>query len=203
MAAAFKRLGSSERNILIEEVNDPKFMRRHAGVAGGALSQDQQYFLGSDYKYKDPDFLAKPLVIETVLASLTDRDANVRAAALDLLRKRKDVDKEPEFRAAMEKLKGDPNPRLRLIATNVLADKTLAEALKDVEPGTVLGPLVSPVAEACGQMVACGDEEDGGKGIVVLLELEQEDGTILRGRDLSDQLWTGRVWTSVDEHALT
>src|SRR5438874_1195542 len=71
-----------------------------------------------------------------------------------------------------------------------------------VEPGTVLGPLVSPVAEACGQMVACGEEEDGGKGVVVLLELEQEDGTILRGRDLSDQLWTGRMWTSIDEHAL-
>src|SRR5256885_6583274 len=59
------------------------------------------------------------------------------------------------------------------------------------EPGTVLGPLVSPVPEACGQMVACGEEEDGGKGVVVLLELEQADGTILRGRDLSDQLWTG------------
>ena len=72
-----------------------------------------------------------------------------------------------------------------------------------VEPGTVLGPLVSPVPEACGQMVACGDEENGGKGVVVLLELEQEDGTILRGRALSDQLWTGRMWTNVDEHALT
>ena len=72
-----------------------------------------------------------------------------------------------------------------------------------VEPGTVLGPLVSPVPEACGQMVACGDEADGGKGVVVLLELAQEDGTILWGRDLSDRPWTGRTWTSVDEHALT
>jgi methionyl-tRNA formyltransferase len=72
-----------------------------------------------------------------------------------------------------------------------------------VEPGTVLGPLVSPVPEACGQMVACGEEDEGGKGVVALLELEQEDGTILRGRELSDQLWTGRTWTSVDAHALT
>ena len=135
---AFGRLGSAERSILIEEVNDPKFMRRHAGVAGGALSQDQQYFLGSDYKYKDPDFLAKPIVLQTVLASVTDQDANVRAAALDLLRKRKGIEKEPEFRAAIEKLKDDPNPRLRLISTNILVGKTLAEALKDVEPGAVL-----------------------------------------------------------------
>ena len=38
----------------------------------------------------------------------------------------------------MEKLKDDPNPRLRLISTNILVGKTLAEALKDVEPGAVL-----------------------------------------------------------------
>ena len=69
-------------------------------------------------------------------------------------------------------------------------------------PGTVLGPLLSPVAEACGQMVACGPDADGGQGAVVLLELEQEDGTILKGRDLSDQPWTGRVWASADEHAV-
>ncbi|PYV28194.1 MAG: hypothetical protein DMG24_02700 [Acidobacteria bacterium] len=138
VATAFASLGSSQRNILIEELSNPRFMLRHAGVAGGALSQDQQYFLGSDYKYKEPDFLSKPVVIETVLASLTDRDANVRAAALDLLRKKKDVEKQPQFHAAMETLRNDPNPRLHLIATNVLTGKTLAEALKDVEPGTVL-----------------------------------------------------------------
>src|SRR2546421_5174188 len=42
-----------------------------------------------------------------------------------------------------------------------------------VEPGTVLGPLVSPVSEACGQMVACGDEENGGEGVGVLLDREE------------------------------
>jgi hypothetical protein len=138
MKSGFAQMGSSPRSVLIEEVSDPKFMRRHLDVAGGALSQDQNYFLGSDYKYKQPDFLDKLLVMKTVLASLTDRDANVRAAALDLLRKRKDIEKQPEFRAAMETLKSDPNPRLTLIATNVLAGRSLAEALKDVEPGTVL-----------------------------------------------------------------
>lgn len=72
-----------------------------------------------------------------------------------------------------------------------------------VEPGTVLGPLLSPVAEACGQIVACGAEAAGGQGMVVLLELGQNDGTILRGRDLSDQRWTGGVWTNADAPALT
>jgi methionyl-tRNA formyltransferase len=57
-----------------------------------------------------------------------------------------------------------------------------------VAPGTVLGPVVSPVDEACGQLVACAD------GSLVILELEAEDGEVLRGRALSDRQWTGRRW---------
>nr|UXE46033.1 bifunctional polymyxin resistance protein ArnA [uncultured bacterium] len=67
--------------------------------------------------------------------------------------------------------------------------------------GTVLGPVVSPIAHACGQMVACGGEV-GEAGAVVLLELEAEDGTILAGRDLSNRSWTGKVWTEAREYAL-
>jgi methionyl-tRNA formyltransferase len=55
-------------------------------------------------------------------------------------------------------------------------------------PGTVLAPVVSPVADACGQQVACG------KGSVVLLEVQDESGHVLRGRALSEQPWTGKVW---------
>jgi HEAT repeat protein len=135
---AFASLDSPQRLILIEEVNDPKFARRHAGVSGGALSQDQQYFLGNDYKYKEPDFLAAPAVVSAVMSSLNDRDANVRAAALDLLRKVNGVEQRPEFRAALDKLRKDPNPRLQLIADNVLGGKKLSEALSDVKPGSVL-----------------------------------------------------------------
>lgn len=58
----------------------------------------------------------------------------------------------------------------------------------DDPPGTVLGPVVSPVDEACGQLVACAE------GSVVLLEVEGEDGAVLRGRALSDQVWTGLRW---------
>ncbi|HET9387356.1 MAG TPA: methionyl-tRNA formyltransferase [Gemmatimonadales bacterium] len=53
-------------------------------------------------------------------------------------------------------------------------------------PGEVLGPVVSPAPEACGQLVACGT------GTVVLLELEDEAGTRLRGQALSEQQWTGK-----------
>lgn len=56
-------------------------------------------------------------------------------------------------------------------------------------PGEVLGPVVSPVDAACGQAVACG------AGTLVLLEMESEDGRLLRGRELSAQPWTGQVWT--------
>ncbi len=138
VAEAFANLGSSQRGILIEEVNDPKFMRRHLGVSGGAVSQDQAYFLGHNTYYKDPDFLAEPLVLNTVMASLDDRDANVRAAALDLLRKVKGIEDRQDFRAELEKLRRERNPRLQLIAERVLGGKKLSDALADVQPGSVL-----------------------------------------------------------------
>lgn len=55
-------------------------------------------------------------------------------------------------------------------------------------PGTVIGPVVSPAADACGHLVACGS------GCVIILELEADDGTVLKGTDLSDCDWTGKVW---------
>ncbi|HJS42793.1 MAG TPA: methionyl-tRNA formyltransferase [Gemmatimonadales bacterium] len=55
-----------------------------------------------------------------------------------------------------------------------------------VQPGEVLGPVVSPGASACGQLVACAS------GAVILLELEDENGTVLHGRALSEQPWLGK-----------
>ncbi len=134
----FAHLGSSQRSVFIEEVNDPKFLVNHLGVSGGALSQDQAYFLGKKAINAKPNLLNEPLVFQTVIASLNDPDANVRAAALDLMRKSKGIEHNAEFRAALEKMKADPNPRLKLIATNVLGGKKLGEALADVKPGSVL-----------------------------------------------------------------
>lgn len=56
------------------------------------------------------------------------------------------------------------------------------------EPGKCLGPVVSPSDDACGQLVACG------QGAVALLEVESEDGEVLRGRALSEADWRGRTW---------
>jgi methionyl-tRNA formyltransferase len=64
------------------------------------------------------------------------------------------------------------------------------DGVADATPGEVLGPVVSPVDEACGQVVACGH------GTVLLLEVEGEDGQILAGRRLSEQPWTGKRWTN-------
>ncbi|HEY6274679.1 MAG TPA: hypothetical protein VIX19_22065, partial [Terriglobales bacterium] len=138
VAQEFARLGSSGRAILIEEVSDPEFMRSHLAVAGGAVSQDQAYYLGHNAYYKPPDFLAQPIVLNTVMASLEDRDANVRAAALDVLRKVHGIEQQQDFRAALEKLRQERNPRLQLIAERVLGGKNLSEALEDVQPGSVL-----------------------------------------------------------------
>lgn len=58
----------------------------------------------------------------------------------------------------------------------------------DAPPGEILGPVVSPLSDACGQLVACGE------GAIIVLEVESEDGRVLRGRELSAQAWAGRRW---------
>ncbi len=135
----FGQFGSSQRSVLIEEVNDPKFLRRRGGISGGALSQDNGAYANAK-KTANPSvkLLGEPMVLNAVLASLTDPEANVRAAALDLLRKSPGIEERPEFRAALEGMRNDPNVRLKLIAKNVLSGKKLGDALEDVKPGSVL-----------------------------------------------------------------
>lgn len=48
-------------------------------------------------------------------------------------------------------------------------------------PGTVLGAVISPNPQACGQLVATAD------GCILLLELETTDGEILRGPELCER----------------
>lgn len=141
VSSAFGGLNSSQRNILITEVANPQFMRLRSGTAGLGISQDAAGLLANKYayvKYKTPNFLEQPIVLETVITSLGDQDANVRAAALDLLRRSPGIEQRPDFQAALHKLQNDPNPRLQMIAANVLGGKTLADALADVKPNAVL-----------------------------------------------------------------
>jgi len=135
---AFAGLNTSALSVLLEEAGNPQFLKRRLGVAGGAVSQDQDYLNrhAAALKIKEP--LEYPLVVDTVMASLLNADANVSAAALDTLRKVKDVEKRPDFKSAMDKLQSSTNPRLKLIASNVLQGKSLGDALRDVQPGEVL-----------------------------------------------------------------
>jgi methionyl-tRNA formyltransferase len=56
--------------------------------------------------------------------------------------------------------------------------------------GRVLGAAINPCpGAACGQTVACG------KGAVIVLEAQCEDGTTLKGMKLSQQIWEGKVWS--------
>jgi methionyl-tRNA formyltransferase len=55
-------------------------------------------------------------------------------------------------------------------------------------PGEILGPVFSPIEEACGLLVACG------AGAILVLEMESGDTGVLRGRALSDRPWIGRHW---------
>jgi methionyl-tRNA formyltransferase len=60
----------------------------------------------------------------------------------------------------------------------------------DAPPGRTLGPVSSPVDAACGQLVSCGC------GTVLLLEVENSTGQILRGKTLSEQSWKGKLWSN-------
>jgi methionyl-tRNA formyltransferase len=59
-------------------------------------------------------------------------------------------------------------------------------------PGQVIGPVISPEPAACGLAVQC---HGGG---VVLLEVENDDGVVLRGPALAEQPWTGKQWSLPD-----
>ncbi len=56
------------------------------------------------------------------------------------------------------------------------------------DPGEVLGMAVSPEPGACGPVVACAD------GALLLNELEDDAGNVLRGPDLARQPWRGKVF---------
>lgn len=72
----------------------------------------------------------------------------------------------------------------RIWKAAVLPDAVSAPA----PAGTILGPVHSPRAGACGVAVACRP------GVLVLLEIESEHGDVVRGRALSELPWTGAAW---------
>jgi HEAT repeat protein len=135
---AFASLNDSALQVFMEEAGNPQFLKRRLGVAGGAVSQDQDYLNrhAAILKIKEP--LEYPLVVDTIIAALLDADANVSAAAMDTLRKVHGVEKRADFRTAMNKLQNSNNPRLKVIANNVLKGKDLSDSLRDVQPGSVL-----------------------------------------------------------------
>jgi HEAT repeat protein len=136
--AAFAHLNNPALNILFQEAGNPQFLKKRFGIAGGAVSQDQDYLNrhAGELKLKEP--LDEPIVVDTVVAALLNPDGNTSAAALDTLRKVKGIEQRPEFRAAMSQLRTSTNPRLKLIAVSILQGKTIADALRDVQPGSVL-----------------------------------------------------------------
>lgn len=60
----------------------------------------------------------------------------------------------------------------------------------NARPGQVLGPVWSPDESACGQLVACA------RGALILLELEDEAGTVVRGACLSKLDWKNKTWSN-------
>ena len=181
---AFADLNTSALRILMEEAGNPQFLKRRLGVSGGAVSQDQDFLDRNAAALKIKEPLEYPIVVDTILASLLNQDANVSAAALDTLRKVKGIEQRSDFQAAMTKLQGSTNPRLKLISASVLQGKKLGEALVDVQPGSVLDfryfvariePILArpgPDGKAC---VFCHASH-----VIFKLELPQCGGHLLR-----------------------
>lgn len=57
-------------------------------------------------------------------------------------------------------------------------------------PGEIIGPVFSPVADACGIMVKCGHS------VLLVLELEDENGEILKGQQLSSANLQGLTFSN-------
>ena len=58
-------------------------------------------------------------------------------------------------------------------------------------PGEVVGPMISPQSESCGQLVNCGH------GMLALLDVEADDGIRFRGPKLAELSWRGKRWQHV------
>lgn len=135
---AFANLNDSALAVFIEEAGNPNFLKRRLGVAGGAVSQDQDYLNRHTATVKIKEPLEYPIVVDTIMQALLNPDGNVSAAALDTLRKVNHVEQRQDFRSAMKQLQHSTNPRMKLISSNVLGGKNLSDALREVQPGSVL-----------------------------------------------------------------
>lgn len=135
---ALANMSNGARATFLDVVGNPQYLKKRLGVAGGAVSQDQDYLSRNAKARSIKAPLEYPLVVDVVLASLHSSDANVSAAALDTLRSVKGIEKRQDFLASMKQLQTSTNPRLKLIASSVLQGKNLNEALRDVQPGSVL-----------------------------------------------------------------
>ena len=154
--AAFDNLNDAALQVFMEEAGNPQFLKRRFGVSGGAVSQDQDYLNRRARVEKIKEPLDYPIVVDTIVGALLDSDANVSAAALDTLRKVKDVEQRADFRTSIAKLQDSTNPRLKLIAANVAKGKNLTDALRDVQPGSVLDfryfvSKIEPILETPGR----------------------------------------------------
>jgi hypothetical protein len=135
-ARHLKELDGGLRGILISELSaEPK--PTYKGRAASATGLDVGFLKLEDIQ-KPRDLLAEETVLGAVADTLSDRDANLRAAALDLVAKRKDVQRNARVAAALETLSRDPTPRLQRLSRALLAGKDSAAAFAEADNAELL-----------------------------------------------------------------
>ena len=124
------------RGLLLSELSAPR-KPTYKGRAASATGLDLAFLKLEDARERK-DLLKDPVVLKAVADSLKDRDGNIRAAALDLVAKRKDVQERPEVRSALEALRSDPAPRLARLASALIQGSDAQEAFAELDNADLL-----------------------------------------------------------------
>jgi hypothetical protein len=129
-------LDSPLRGLLISELSAPR-RPTYRGRAASATGLDVAFLRADDVKPAPDPLLLEP-VRDAVASSLSDRDANVRAAALDLVARRKDVRAGPKVTAALTVLGNDPAPRVARLARTLIEGRDIETAFAEDESARLL-----------------------------------------------------------------
>jgi HEAT repeats len=130
VATVFAGLNSAQRNILLNELTSEKRRLKRRGQALTATGLDVLFLKLADAP-QDKDLLQFPAVAHAAVKSLSDKDGNVRAAALDLVAKRKELLEKTETRQALERLRQDATPRISRLAEALLEGKDPQSAFQE------------------------------------------------------------------------
>jgi len=114
------RMGPTEQRIFIAELGRRKNPLARRGKAAASVGQDAIVLYGTPQQVEGADPLRSPVFAAALVRSLNTEDDTVRAGALDIISRQKDLHARPDVRSALSKLRNDRSLRVRELASAVL-----------------------------------------------------------------------------------